>query len=620
MRGILSRSQSQRRTHTMNRMDELSRQDGVELLASLSRVVRDSRALTAELLAHLAVADARRLHLQEACSSLHEYCVRRLGLDEETAWRYVGVARLVVRFPVLLELLAAGELHVSGVRLLAPWLKDERADDAALHDLIRAACGKTRREIAHMLADRFPQRSIPTLVTPLGSDGDVGRASAGDANGAPQLSKTGGDQDCAGGSGEPSPPRGAAPLLPMLQGEGETGAELDRGGPQPGVSPLGARRYRVQFTASEALVAKLEEAQTLMSHTVAKGDLPALIGLALEVLCQQTLKKRFGVGSRRKGASSTAKPKQGLELDGDGRGWGGRSSRAEGERLDPDPVETSRDSEERGGLQVQGKRLSPHPGAASDEPEEPSGGAKAGRLDPDPVDASGTPSGPSGSGEQAGRLDPDPVLAGGSQSGTAGSGTGPTRAGASARIPLDVRAEVYLRDGGRCTFVDAAGRRCESRSFLQLDHVTMACRGGAPTVGNCRLLCGPHNRAEARRLLGDDFVEEKVRHRTDRRRRAVEPAPRPLNRALLGPASWPWDDPLLHQILDALDGRALSIEDLWQTPGLTGSMMEVSSGVYALAWQERVTFLPGRRRIVRADQEQVWESAGGFGPVSQLGT
>ncbi|GMV39932.1 MAG: hypothetical protein AMXMBFR64_16480 [Myxococcales bacterium] len=604
----------------MSRMDELSRQDGVELLASLSRVVRDSRALTAELLAHLAVADARRLHLQEACASLHEYCVRRLGLDEETAWRYVGVARLVVRFPVLLELLAVGDLHVSGVRLLAPWLKDERADEGALDDLIRAACGKTRKEISHMLADRFPQRSIPTLVTPLGSDGDVGRASAGDANGDSQRSGTGGDQDCAGGRGEPSPPRGAAPPLPTLQGEGETGAELDRGGPQPGVSPLGARRYRVQFTASEALVAKLEEAQTLLSHTVAKGDLPALIGLALEVLCQQTLKKCFGVGSRRKGAASTARPKQGLESGDDGRGPGGQSSRAAVERLDPDPVEMSGDSEELGGVQLQGGRLSPGPDAASDDPKEPSGCAKAGRLDPDPVDASGSPAGPSGGGEKTGRLDPDPVPVRGSQSAPAGSGAGTTRASASARIPLRVRAEVYLRDGGRCTFVDDAGRRCDSRSFLQLDHVTMACRGGAPTAQNCRLLCGPHNRAEARRLLGDDFVEEKVRDRTGRRRRAVEPAPRPLNRALLGPASWPWDDPLLHQILDALDGRALSIEDLWQTPGLTGSMMEVSGGVYALAWQQRVTFLPGRRRIVRTDQEHVWESTAGFGPVSELGT
>lgn len=50
------------------------------------------------------------------------------------------------------------------------------------------------------------------------------------------------------------------------------------------------------------------------------------------------------------------------------------------------------------------------------------------------------------------------------------------------------------------------------------------------------------------------------------------------------------------------------MEDLWPTPGLAASRLEISNGVYALAWQERVAFLPGRQRVARTDQDHAWES------------
>jgi len=66
--------------------------------------------------------------------------------------------------------------------------------------------------------------------------------------------------------------------------------------------------------------------------------------------------------------------------------------------------------------------------------------------------------------------------------------------------PAAVKRAVYLRDRGRCTFVSKDGRPCESRRFLQFDHVLGAAVGGAFTVANVRLRCGPHNRLEAERL------------------------------------------------------------------------------------------------------------------------
>ncbi|HYQ01456.1 MAG TPA: hypothetical protein VER96_22440, partial [Polyangiaceae bacterium] len=38
-------------------------------------------------------------------------------------------------------------------------------------------------------------------------------------------------------------------------------------------------------------------------------------------------------------------------------------------------------------------------------------------------------------------------------------------------LSADVRREVHERDGGRCVFVSASGRRCDARAFVQLDHV-----------------------------------------------------------------------------------------------------------------------------------------------------
>ena len=69
-----------------------------------------------------------------------------------------------------------------------------------------------------------------------------------------------------------------------------------------------------------------------------------------------------------------------------------------------------------------------------------------------------------------------------------------------ADAPAAVKRAVYLHDRGRCTYVSKDGRRCESRRFLQFDHVVGRAVGGGFTVDNVRLRCGPHNRLEAERL------------------------------------------------------------------------------------------------------------------------
>ena len=69
-----------------------------QLLASLATLVLKSNELTAELLAHLAEVDERRLHVERGVSSLFAYCTERLGMSESVAGRRITAARVGRRF------------------------------------------------------------------------------------------------------------------------------------------------------------------------------------------------------------------------------------------------------------------------------------------------------------------------------------------------------------------------------------------------------------------------------------------------------------------------------------------------------------------------------------------
>ena len=76
-------------------------------------------------------------------------------------------------------------------------------------------------------------------------------------------------------------------------------------------------------------------------------------------------------------------------------------------------------------------------------------------------------------------------------------------------IPAAVKRAVWKRDGGRCTFVSATGRRCDARAGLEFDHEHPVARGGTSTTGNLRLRCRAHNQLEAERAYGAEFMRNK---------------------------------------------------------------------------------------------------------------
>ncbi|MBI1796622.1 MAG: HNH endonuclease, partial [Candidatus Eisenbacteria bacterium] len=92
-------------------------------------------------------------------------------------------------------------------------------------------------------------------------------------------------------------------------------------------------------------------------------------------------------------------------------------------------------------------------------------------------------------------------------------------------IPAEVKRAVWERDGGRCTFVSADGRRCASRARTEFDHIVPFARGGDATVSNLRLRCRTHNQWEAKQTFGAEFIRSKIEQRSAAAPAAAEDDP-----------------------------------------------------------------------------------------------
>jgi len=124
-----------------------------ELIEHLKILAANERHVTVQLVAHLAEMDARRLYLGEGCSSLFTYCTQVLHLSEHAAYGRIEAARAARKFPMLLEAVASGALHLTAVTLIAPHLTMENVDR-----VIAAATHKTKRNVEELVATLRAQR------------------------------------------------------------------------------------------------------------------------------------------------------------------------------------------------------------------------------------------------------------------------------------------------------------------------------------------------------------------------------------------------------------------------------------------------------------------------------
>jgi hypothetical protein len=133
-----------------------------ELLRRLAALLKDSRRIEADLVAHIAEVDARKLYAREATPSMFAYCTEVLHLSEpETALR-IRVARAAREHPDLLPMLRDGRIHLSGVALLAPLLTPRNRDR-----LLKRATHKSKREIERLVAELAPRPEVAATMRKL---------------------------------------------------------------------------------------------------------------------------------------------------------------------------------------------------------------------------------------------------------------------------------------------------------------------------------------------------------------------------------------------------------------------------------------------------------------------
>ncbi|MBS2014470.1 MAG: hypothetical protein JST00_16410 [Deltaproteobacteria bacterium] len=279
-----------------------------QLLSGLHAISVSSNALLARLLEYLIEVERRGLHAKAAYSSMFDFCKRRLGLGGGATFRRLTAARLAKAFPIILERIERGEVHLEALVALRDHLTESN-----VVELLDAVAHKNMRQVEKLIAARFPSPDAPELIrklphvrgvdVPSTPDGlalerastamtDV-ISSTGDAEGRDMKSSS------PLGSAEDETPPSTSPTAAtesasVLIANVPTPQRTFRGSPPSRIEPLSAERHRVQLTVSTQLREKIERAQDLMRHRNPKGDLEALFEEAVSLLLQKLEKERLG--------------------------------------------------------------------------------------------------------------------------------------------------------------------------------------------------------------------------------------------------------------------------------------------------------------------------------------
>jgi 5-methylcytosine-specific restriction endonuclease McrA len=237
-----------------------------QLLQRLSELLQSSRDVEAELIAHIAEVDQRRLYQRHA-SSMFKYATEVLHLSEAETYLRIEVARASRKHPMLLEMLADGRLHLSGIAVLAPILTEANRET-----VLARAVHKTKKEIKELVAELAPKPDVPDSIRKLPERRETTETGA---TTSPSLELRPDGVDA--GAATPTAP--APTPLPAKPAETE---------------PLSPSRYKVAFTASAELRDKLERLQALMRSSGNDGDLASVIEAAVTEKLEKLEAKRYG--------------------------------------------------------------------------------------------------------------------------------------------------------------------------------------------------------------------------------------------------------------------------------------------------------------------------------------
>jgi len=280
-----------------------------ELLANTRSLVGKSNQVFAALLAHLAEVEARGLHRTRACSSLYTYCIYELRFSEDGAARRAGAAKLIKRFPLLLEAIAHGELHLTGLLMLGPHLTAEN-----VVDVLARAKFRTKKELGKLVRELHPLPLVPDLVEPLGLAPPPARRPTWEqyvtslAPAVRELPPGERPRDWANDTLEAEEPgiapegstfaEGATSFLPAPARVEPVRAALPPHAPMAPLSTLAPQQYQMQFSTSEEHVQLVERAKALLARSAPGKSLGELHLQAMKLLVQALEKQKFALTDR----------------------------------------------------------------------------------------------------------------------------------------------------------------------------------------------------------------------------------------------------------------------------------------------------------------------------------
>ncbi|MFT5042622.1 MAG: 5-methylcytosine-specific restriction endonuclease McrA [Hyphomicrobiaceae bacterium] len=368
---------------------EISQLAEQELLAHFERLVVSDRKNTARLLVAIAEVDERKLWAKRACSSMFVFCMRHHHMSEQVTAKRIWAARTARRFPVVLAMLARGELHLSAIHLLSRHLTAQ--NHVALLERVKH---RSSRDVEKLIAEIAPLPDVPSRIRALPLRAVAFESNRGFAAAARehvvQMNSRVGDGRRDVGRSQVTPPSRR---------------------PNKQIRALAPRRFKVEITVDQETHDKLRTLQDLLGHLGAGLDPAAVLSRAIDVLLEQTLKRKVALTDR------------------------------------------------------------PRPNVKNPEPSN--------KLQPAMNSSS------AGS-QQAARK--------------------------PRKIPAAIRREVWLRDGGRCAFVDESGERCGAMRSVEFHHKRPFGKGGGHEVENIELRCRAHNQAQADLDFGVAFMGAKRRH------------------------------------------------------------------------------------------------------------
>ncbi len=266
-------------------LDSLAQLTDEDVHASVRVLVGRSNQVLAALLAHLAEVEARGIHRERSCQTLTAYCIYELRMSEDAACKRARASVIARKFPLIFDMLAAGEIHLTGILMLGSHLTPENHAE-----VLARARYRTRCEISKLVAELAPQRDVPALVVPLGPETARRRGEpiwarfvAGLTGPVRELRPGQAPKDWVD-EAAPDPFQDADPVP-------EPPAP-DAGDPAAPERPLALQRYKVQFTASQEYVDLLEQARDLLAHEIPTRDLEDVQLRAMRALVAQLRKRR----------------------------------------------------------------------------------------------------------------------------------------------------------------------------------------------------------------------------------------------------------------------------------------------------------------------------------------